>query len=150
MKKIISLLLIMVFIFSGCNAAQKVRIDKYNWSFSRIASTETDKVIFTSKDNSAKFADAKVINLECSVSDGEITISNPESNESWKIQYTENKEVKTNNADGLIYDLTYSTEESSVKGFATTGIANMNDVDEDYYLILTIGGYELHFMDMTD
>ncbi|MBR3781270.1 MAG: hypothetical protein IKK63_08735 [Clostridia bacterium] len=150
MKKIISLLLILVFVLSGCNAAKKVRIDEYNWTFSRITSTETDKVIFTSEKNSSRYTEAKIINIKCTVSGDEITISDPASKESWKIQYTENKEAKTNNADGLIYDLTYSAEENSIKGFATTGIANMNDVDEDYYLILTIGGYELYFMDITD
>lgn len=148
MKKIIALSLIFIFVLSGCNSSKKVHIDEYNWELSRIVSTETDETVFVSEETAAKYPEAKTISIECTVSGDEITISSPAGNESWKIKYEENKEAKTNNSDGLIYDLIYSTEENSIKGFATTGIANLNDVNESKYLILTIGGYELNFMEI--
>lgn len=147
MKKIISVLLILVFVLSGCSAFTGVRIDKYNWGFSRIADTETSEVLFCAEKNALKYSGAQIADFECSAKDGKIIITNPATEESWTLEYADNKTVETNNTVGSIYDIYYKTETENLKGYATTGIASKSDIDDDYYLIITIGGYDLYFID---
>jgi hypothetical protein len=46
--------------------------------------------------------------------------------------------------------ISYKNGEEYLKGYATTGSANKNDVNEDYYLIITIGENSLYFIDTLD
>lgn len=150
MKKVISVLLILVFVLSGCSSFKKVRIEKYDWEISRIASTETSEVLFCSADNELKYKGAKVTDLKCLAADGKITITDSATNEEWVLEYTDNKTVQTNNTDGSIYEIKYSNDEKNLKGYATTGTASLNDVIDNYYLIITIGGYDLYFIDTAE
>lgn len=150
MKKVISVLLILVFVLSGCSSLTGVPVEKYNWGFSRIAKTETGDVIFCSAENELKYSDAKITDINCYADDGKITITNPATNESWILEYEDNDTVDTNNTEGSVYNIYYKTETVSLKGYATTGIARKNDIDDDYYLIITIGGHDLYFIDTAE
>ncbi len=150
MKKVISVLLILIFVLSGCSSLMGVRIEKYNWSFSRIANTENGEVIFCSAENELKYSGAKITDIKCSADDGIITVTNNATGDIWTLEYADNKTVETNNTIGSIYDIHYNSEAESLKGYATTGIASKSDVDDDYYLIITIGGYDLYFIDTAD
>ncbi len=150
MKKIISVIVILVLVLSGCSSIRKVKIENNNWEFSRISEKETDKVVYSSEENKLKFSDAKVSDIKLSADKNTITITNSETEESWTLEYAENKTAVTNNTDGNVYDVFYKHETVYLKGYASTGIANKNDVDEDYYLIITIGGHSLYFIDTLD
>lgn len=150
MKKVISVMLILIFVLSGCSQSKRVPVEDYDWEFSRIAVTKTDEVVFCSEDNNLKFKNAKVSDIDFSADNGIITITNTETSESWTLEYEENKTAQTTNAEGSVYNVYYSSEEKSLKGYATTAIAAKSDVSFDYYLIITIGGYDLYFIDYSD
>ena len=54
MKKIIPLLLIFIFIFSGCNNSEKDSLKNKSWNLSRIVQTQTDIVVFASEKEISK------------------------------------------------------------------------------------------------
>ncbi len=150
MKKIFLIPLIFIFIFSGCSGTEKVKIENNDWTFSRISDDETDKIIFCSEENKLKFNEAEVSALSLSADKSSITITNSVTEEHWTLEYTENKTANTNNADGLIYDVFYKNDAEYLKGYATTGSASKNDIYNDNYLIITIGGYSLYFIDTAE
>ena len=149
MKKVIPLLLIIILLSGGCSAA-KESLGNNNWKFSRIVESQTDTGAFVSEKDSVKYKGAKVIDLSCSANENEITIKDNATGNEWKLGYAENKTVTTNNTDGSIFDITYTTEDKTVKGFATTGIANTNGEGGSNYLIINFGGYELYFNDIEE
>ncbi len=150
MKKVISLLLIMVLFFSGCKSTEKVTIENNDWKFSRIVESKTDKVVFSSQKDSFKYDGAKSIDISCSADNGKIIIKDNSSGNEWHLDYTENKKAKTNNTDGYIYEVTYSTESENIKGYASTGAANLNGITANDYLIVTISGYDLYFVNLEE
>ncbi len=150
MKKIFSVLLIFIFVFSGCSGTEKVKIENNNWIFSRISYDKTDKIIFCSKENELKYNEAKVSELKLTADKASVTITNAETEESWTLEYAESKTASTNNSLGRIYDVYYKNGSEYLKGYATTGTASKSDVDDDYYLIITIGGHSLYFIDTVD
>lgn len=150
MKKVFSVLIILVFVLSGCSNINKVRIKNNNWDLSRIAETNTDRVIFCSEENNLKFPDAKVIDLELVADKSTITITSSSTGESWTLEYRGSETAETNSKDGLVYDIYYKNEGKQLKGYASTGVASKSDVDDDYYLIITVGGYSLFFVDTLD
>lgn len=147
MKKVISVLIVLVFVLSGCSSIAKDSLGNNNWEFSRIIETENGKVAFSSENNSTKFSDAKIIDLSCTANDNEIILKDNTTNNEWILSYTVNETAETNNADGQIYDISYTAEEKNITGYATTGIANLNDISQCNYLIITLGGYELYFIE---
>ena len=150
MKRVISVLLILIFVLlSGCSN-QKANIEKCSWEFSRISVTENDSVVFCSENNKLKYDGAKTISLDCSINNGKITIKNIATDEEWVLEYKENKSAETNNTEGSVYTITYHTEPIPLKGYASTGITSKNDIDDDRYLIFTLGGYSLYFIEKSE
>ena len=147
MKKIFLFLLVFIFVFSGCSGTEKVKIENNNWVFSRVSDDKNNKIIFCAKENELKFKDAKISDLTFSADKSSITITNAETDESWTLEYSENKSAETNNSDGFVYDIYYKNEAEYLKGYATTGSTNKSDISSDRYLIITIGGYSLYFID---
>ncbi len=144
MKKVISLLLIMILFLSGCSGTQKDSLANISWNFSRIVDTQTGVTVFSSEKENSKYNTAKVTDLSCMADDNKITIKDNATGNEWTLDYSKNTTAKTNNTEGVIYDISYTSEEKTLTGYATTGLANLND-----YLIITIGGYELHFIEQT-
>lgn len=150
MKKIFSILIILVLILSGCSQSKKVTIEKNNWNFSRITEKVSDEAVYSSEDNKLKFPEAKVTDIKLIADKNTITVTNPATDESWTLEYAESETATTNNSNGRIYDVYYKNGEQYLKGYASTGISNKNDVSMDYYLIITIGDYSLYFFDPLD
>ncbi len=150
MKKVISVLLILVFVLSGCSSKNNIAIENYDWSFSRITQEDNGEVLFVSAENEVKYTNTKTIALECSVTADEIIISDNATGESWNLKYVANEDIQASGNEGTIYNITYSTENDVIKGYATTGAANRNNVDSDYYLIITIKNYQLYFIDTAE
>ena len=150
MKKIFSILIILVLILSGCSQSKKVTIEKNNWNFSRITEKVSDEAVYSSEDNKLKFPEAKVTDIKLIADKNTITITNPATDESWTLEYAESETATTNNSNGRIYDVYYKNGEQYLKGYASTGISNKSDVSMDYYLIITIGDYSLYFFDPLD
>ncbi len=150
MKKIFSLLIVLMLILCGCNGFEKIKIEKSNWSLSHITETETDITIFCSEKTFPKFPDAKVIDLKISSGEETITITNIATEESWTLKYAKSKTAETNNTDGSVYDVFYENGDKTYKGYASTGISTKSKFDKDYYFTITIGGYSLYFIDTLD
>lgn len=150
MKKAISVLLIMILFLSGCSKTEKISIKNSDWKFSRIIQSQTDIVVFSSEKEISKHNTAKTIDLSFSANESKMTIKDNASGNEWTLDYIINETAEISNRDGTVYDITYTTEEKTVKGFATTGIANLNDVSQHNYLIITIDGYELYFNDISE
>ena len=144
MKKVISLLLIMILFLSGCSTKNETLANN-DWKFSRIVDTQSGNVTFSSEKEASKFNGAKVADLSCTADDSKITIKDNATGNEWTLDYIKNNTIKTNNEDGANFDITYTTEEKAVKGFATTGVVNQNGEDGSDYLIINLDGYELHF-----
>ena len=150
MKKIISVLIILVLILSGCSSSKKVEIKNNNWEFSRITEKVSDDAVYSSEENKLKFPEAKVTDIKLTADKSTITITDSATDESWTLEYEESKTATTNNTQGRIYDVYYKNGEQYLKGYATTGVSNMNDVSMDYYLIITIGENSIYFIDTLD
>ena len=150
MKKLFSILIIMLLILCGGCSTSKIQIEKNNWIFSRISDSKTDNIIFCSEENKLKFSDAKVTDIKLTADKNTFTITNTETNDSWTLEYAENKTAKTNNTDGRVYDVFYKGEGKNLKGYASTGIVNKSIDKPDYYLIITIGGHSLYFLTDTE
>ena len=150
MKKIISVLVILVLILSGCSHSKKIKIENNNWIFSRITEKVSDTAVYCSENNKLKYSEAKVTDIKLTATKSTITITNSATDESWTLEYAESETATTNNPNGRIYDVYYKNGEEYLKGYATTGSTNKNDVNEDYYLIITIGENSLYFIDTLD
>lgn len=150
MKKIIPVLLVMILFLSGCSGMKKNPLESNDWKFSRIVAVQTGVVVFSSEKDSSKYNTAKTADFSFTANESKMTIKDNASGNEWTLDYIINETAEISNRDGTVYDITYTTEEKTVKGFATTGIANLNDVSEYNYLIITLGGYELYFNDMEE
>ncbi len=150
MKKIVSLLLIMVLFLSGCSAKDNKTLENYNLEISRIVESETKKVLFSSEKENSKYDNAEIISLSCTANKNEITIKDNSTNKEWVLDYSINKTAETNNTEGAVFDISYTAEEKTLTGYATTGTANISENEGNDYLIITLGGYELHFIEMQE
>ena len=150
MKKIFSILIIMIFVLCGGCSTQKIQIEKNDWNFSRILETETSNVIYCSEKNKVKFSEAKVTDIKLTADKSTFVITNSETQESWTLEYNKNKTAKTNNTDGLVYDVFYNSDNKTLKGYAFTEIVDKNIDNPKYYLIITIGGHSLYFLTGTE
>ena len=150
MKKLFSIFIIMLLVFCGGCSTNKIQIEKNIWNFSRISENETDSVIFCSEENKLKFSDAKVTDIKLAADKNTFTVTNIETQESWLLEYNKNETAKTNNTDGLIYDVYYKGDDKTLKGYAYTGIVDKSFDNPDYYLVIAIGGHSLYFLTGTE
>lgn len=143
MKKTISLLLLLMFVLTGCSYSE-FSIDDYKWELSRITETETGKILYCTAENKSSYEGAEIIDLSIAADNDKITITDNASAEAWNFSYADNKEVKPSSADNYIYDITYNSESGTLKGYATIGIIDKSSANDNLYLILTIGGYSIY------
>ena len=98
MKKVISLLLIMILFLSGCSTKNETLANN-DWKFSRIVDTQSGNVTFSSEKEASKFNGAKVADLSCTADDSKITIKDNATGNEWTLDYIKNNTIKTNNED---------------------------------------------------
>lgn len=137
----------MVLFFSGCSSTVKDSLANNSWNFTRIVDNQTGVTVFSSEKESSKYSTAKVADLSCTATENKITVKDNTTGNEWALDYIKNETAKTNNTEGTVYDISYTAGEKTLTGYATTGIANLSDDGGNNYLIITLGGYELHFID---
>lgn len=138
----ICLLFTLGTVLCGCdNKKADLSIDNHKWNFSHIQSNDKGEIIACSDENKYIHENAEILDIWCSIKDGEILISNNQTQESWMFNYTLNEE----NAPSYIYDISYLEGDEKKTGNAVVSTTSETNENNKYTLILTIGDYSIYF-----
>ena len=138
----ICLLFTLATMLCGCdNKKTDLSIDNHKWNFSHIQSNNNGEIIACSDENKYIHENAKILDIWCSIKDGVILISNNETQETWKFNYTLNEEDATS----YIYDISYFEGDEKKTGNAVVSTTLETNENNEYTLILTIDGYSIYF-----
>lgn len=138
----ICLLFSLVTVICGCdNKKTDLSIDNHKWNFSHIQSNDSGEIIACSDENKYIHENAEILDIWCNIKDGEILISNNETQETWMFNYTLNEK----DASSYIYNISYLENDEKKTGNAVVSITSETNENSEYTLILTIDSYSIYF-----
>ena len=144
MKKIISLLLMLILVFtlSACNG-DVVAIEDYEWKMGavmrndiEIAQNEDELVVAVGEEDDIH-PNAKIVDLKLVAKDGSITITDATNNKTYSGTY----KVQQKTPKGTDYEVTID----GIKGYATVAPTEYYDGSEVPTLPINLGEYSLYF-----
>lgn len=144
MKKIISLLLMLILVFtlSACNG-DVVAIEDYEWKMGavmrndiEVAQNEDELVVAVGEEDDIH-PNAKIVDLKLVAKDGSITITDATNNKTYSGTY----KVQRKTPKGTDYEVTID----GVKGYATVAPTEYYDGSEVPTLPINLGEYSLYF-----
>ena len=145
MKKIISLLLMLILVFtlSACNG-DVVAIEDYEWKMGavmrndiEIAQNEDELVVAVGEEDDIH-PNAKIVDLKLVAKDGSITITDATNNKTYSGTY----KVQKKTPKGTDYEVTID----GIKGYATVAPTEYYDGSEVPTLPINLGEYSLFFI----
>ena len=140
MKKIISILLLVVMLFftlSACGMG-KPKIEDYEWKMQTIAHIEGEQLVYdaAAEENTAH-PEAKIIEMTLVAKDGKITITDVTNGKTYEGTYT----VSGKNPEGTDYHITIDGK----SGYATVAMTTYADGTEEPTLPISLDGYSMYF-----
>ena len=144
MKKIISLLLMLILVFtlSACNG-DVVAIEDYEWKMGavmrndiEVAQNEDELVVAVGEEDDIH-PNAKIVDLKLVAKDGSITITDATNNKTYSGTY----KVQQKTPKGTDYEVTID----GAKGYATVAPTEYYDGSEVPTLPINLGEYSLYF-----
>ena len=144
MKKIISLLLMLILVFtlSACNGGV-VSIEDYEWKMGavmrndiEVAQNEDELVVAVGEEDDIH-PNAKIVDLKLVAKDGSITITDATNNKTYSGTY----KVQQKTPKGTDYEVTID----GIKGYATVAPTEYYDGSEVPTLPINLGEYSLYF-----
>ena len=144
MKKIISLLLMLILVFtlSACNG-DVVAIEDYEWKMGAVmrndieaAQNEYELVVAVGEEDDIH-PNAKIADLKLVAKDGSITITDATNNKTYNGTY----KVQQKTPKGTDYEVTID----GIKGYATVAPTEYYDGSEVPTLPINLGEYSLYF-----
>ena len=144
MKKIISLLLMLILVFtlSACNG-DVVAIEDYEWKMGavmrndiEVAQNEDELVVAVGEEDDIH-PNAKIVDLKLVAKDGSITITDATNNKTYSGTY----KVQQKTPKGTDYEVTID----GIKGYATVAPTEYYDGSEVPTLPINLGEYSLYF-----
>lgn len=146
MKKInltLSVILVLVLILTGCSS-DGVKIEGHQWKLAVIQSGEDGSIIACGLEHYEMYKEIEnitIVELECSVKNGQFTIQDKTNNKSYEGTY----KLTSTNPNGAIYELTTAAN----NGMAVTANTEYTDHkgSKSYTptLIITLGDYSIKF-----
>lgn len=144
MKKIISLLLMLILVFtlSACNG-DVVAIEDYEWKMGAVmrndieAAQNEDELVVAVGEEDDIHPNAKIVDLKLVAKDGSITISDATNNKTYSGTY----KVQQKTPKGTDYEVTID----GIKGYATVAPTEYYDGSEVPTLPINLGEYSLYF-----
>ena len=144
MKKIISLLLMLILVFtlSACNG-DVVAIEDYEWKMGAVmrndieAAQNEDELVVAVGEEDDIHPNAKIVDLKLVAKDGSITITDATNNKTYSGTY----KVQQKTPKGTDYEVTID----GVKGYATVAPTEYYDGSEVPTLPINLGEYSLYF-----
>ena len=140
MKKIISILLLVVMLFftlSACGMG-KPKIEDYEWKMRTIGHVEGEQVVYDAANEERSIhPEAKIIEMTLVAKDGKITITDVTNNKTYEGTYT----VSGKNPEGTDYHITIDGK----TGYATVAMTTYADGTEEPTLPISLDGYSLYF-----
>ena len=145
MKKIISLLLMLILVFtlSACNG-DVVAIEDYEWKMGavmrndiEVAQNEDELVVAVGEEDDIH-PNAKIVDLKLDAEDGSITITDATNN----MTYSGTYKVQKKTPKGTDYEVTID----GIKGYATVAPTEYYDGSEVPTLPINLGKYSLYFI----
>lgn len=145
MKKIISIFLLIVFVFSLSACSGKVvAIEDYEWKLRAAMSNDVeaaqieDELVVAVGEKDDIHPNAKIVDIKLVAKDGEITITDATS----KKTYTGTYKVQQKTPKGTDYKVTID----GVEGYATVAPTEYYDGSEVPTLPINLGEYSLYFI----
>ena len=144
MKKIISLLLMLILVFtlSACNG-DVVAIEDYEWKMGAVmrndieAAQNEDELVVAVGEEDDVHPNAKIVDLKLVAKDGSITITDATNNKTYSGTY----KVQQKTPKGTDYEVTID----GIKGYATVAPTEYYDGSEVPTLPINLGEYSLYF-----
>ena len=144
MKKIISLLLMLILVFtlSACNG-DVVAIKDYEWKMGAVmrndieAAQNEDELVVAVGEEDDIHPNAKIVDLKLVAKDGSITITDATNNKTYSGTY----KVQQKTPKGTDYEVTID----GIKGYATVAPTEYYDGSEVPTLPINLGEYSLYF-----
>ena len=143
MKKIISLLLMLILVFtlSACNG-DVVAIEDYEWKMGAVmrndieAAQNEDELVVAVGEEDDIHPNAKIVDLKLVAKDGSITITDATNNKTYSGTY----KVQQKTPKGTDYEVTID----GIKGYATVAPTEYYDGSEVPTLPINLGEYSLY------
>ncbi len=144
MKKIISLLLMLILVFtsSACNG-DVVAIEDYEWKMGAVmrndieAAQNEDELVVAVGEEDDIHPNAKIVDLKLVAKDGSITITDATNNKTYSGTY----KVQQKTPKGTDYEVMID----GIKGYATVAPTEYYDGSEVPTLPVNLGEYSLYF-----
>lgn len=144
MKKIISLLLMLILVFtlSACNG-DVVAIEDYEWKMGAVmrndieAAQNEDELVVAVGEEDDIHPNAKIVDLKLVAKNGSITITDATNNKTYSGTY----KVQQKTPKGTDYEVTID----GIKGYATVAPTEYYDGSEVPTLPINLGEYSLYF-----
>lgn len=144
MKKIISLLLMLILVFtlSACNG-DVVAIEDYEWKMGAVmrndieAAQNEDELVVAVGEEDDIHPNAKIVDLKLVAKNGSITISDATNNKTYSGTY----KVQQKTPKGTDYEVTID----GIKGYATVAPTEYYDGSEVPTLPINLGEFSLYF-----
>jgi len=145
MKKIISLLLMLILVFtlSACNG-DVVSIEDYEWKMRTVMSNDVeaaqieDELVVVVGEKDDIHPNAKIVDIKLVAKEGAITVTDATNNKT----YTGTYKVQQKTPKGTDYEVTID----GVKGYATVAPTEYYDGSEVPTLPINLGEYSLYFI----
>ena len=145
MKKIISLLLMLILVFtlSACNG-DVVAIEDYEWKMGAVmrndieAAQNEDELVVAVGEEDDIHPNAKIVDLKLVAKNGSITITDATNNKTYSGTY----KVQQKTPKGTDYEVTID----GIKGYATVAPTEYYDGSEVPTLPINLGEYSLYFI----
>lgn len=131
------LTVLVLFGLVGCSGAEPVSIEKYKWNLHTVQSGNDGAVIACSEDNMDVYPGADAMMMSCTAKDGGLAITDTTNDKTYTGTY---KRVKAS-PESILYEFMIGEE----TGSAVSAMTVYHDESKKPTLILTIGGYALHF-----
>lgn len=131
------LTVLLLFGLVGCSGAEPVSIEKYKWNLHTVQSGNDGVVIACSEDNTDVYPGANAMMMSCTAKDGNLAIMDTTNGKTYTGTY---KHVKSS-PESIIYEFMIGEE----IGNAVSAMTVYQDESEKPTLILSVGGYALHF-----
>ncbi len=140
MKKIVSILLLVVFLIFALSACGmgKPKIEDYEWKMRTIMHAEDNQVVYdATAEEISTHPEAKIIEMTLVAKDGKITITDVTNNKTYEGTYT----VSGRNPKGTDYHITIDGK----TGYAGVAMTTYADGSEEPTLPISLDGYSMYF-----
>lgn len=144
MKKLrisVLILLVFMFVFSGCKNSDAIKIDNQTWIMTNVQSMSSGgQVVAYGREGSSALDSAAFVELECKAGSNVLTLTDKTNSK----RYTGSYIVTANSPESTIYEVKIE----NTKGTAVCALTAYLDGSNNPTLIINFGEYTLNFLSL--